>query len=148
MHGATEISNTTEVSIKYVFYRFRKFIIPSLLVSFLIVPIADAIVIQTDRNRNMAYGELFWQEGLGVYGLDDIDLRETYNVPEDHLLPLGFELKYEYPFLSLLFYALLAAIEPGEYNPTHYLVNWILVIVVHLNLILFLYLSYRHWYKS
>jgi hypothetical protein len=96
----------------------------------------------------MAYGEIFWREGLGVYALDDENLRDTYNVPEDHLLPPGFELKYEYPFLCLIFYAILAVVEPGEYNTSHCLVNWILVIVVHLNLILFLYLSHRHWYKT
>ena len=96
----------------------------------------------------MAYGEIFWREGFGVYSLDDVDLRETYDVPEDHLLPPGFELNYEYPILSLFFYSLLAAIEPGEYNPNHPIVNWILVVFVHLNLILILHLSQRYWYKS
>ena len=144
-----ESSDSTDaVSIKSVFLRFRYFIISSLLVSLLIVPFADQIVIQTDRNRNMAYGEIFWQEGFGVYEIDDVALRETYNVPEDHLLPPGFELNYEYPILSLFFYALLAALEPGEFSPSHPIVNWILVLFAHINLILFLYLSQRHWYKS
>ena len=147
-HEPERYVSNDEVSIKYVFRRFWKFIIPSLLVSLLIVPFADQVVIQTDRNRNMAYGEIFWQEGLGVYTINDVDLRHTYNVPEDHLLPQGFELNYEYPILSLFFYALLAAIEPGEFNPNHPIVNWILVLFVHLNLILFLYLSKSHLYKS
>jgi hypothetical protein len=140
--------NYEAVSLKSTFLRFRYFIIPSLLVSLLIVPFSDQIVVQTDRNRSMAYGEIFWQEGFGVYTLDDEDLRENYDVPEDHLLPPGFELNYEYPILSLFFYSVLAAIEPGEYNPHHPIVNWILVVFAHLNLILFLHLSQRHWYKS
>ena len=106
--------SSESVSLTSVFLRFKFFIIPSLLVSLLLVPFTDQVVIQTDRNRNMAYGEVFWEVGFGVYEIDDMDLRVTYNVPEDHLLPPGFELNYEYPILSLFFYALLAAIEPGE----------------------------------
>jgi hypothetical protein len=99
----------------------------------------------------MVYGELFWQEGLAVYDISDKDLNETYNVPEDHMLTGVLNVTYEYPLVTLLFYAALAAIEPGIYNP-HYIANWVLVILVHINLLLFLYIGRGHedkrWFKQ
>lgn len=100
----------------------------------------------------MVYGELFWQEGLGVYELNDENLFHNYSVPEDHLLTGVLNVTYEYPIVTLLFFAGLSALEPGSFGPTHYLVNFVLVLLVHLNLVLFIYLGQeyteRKWFKQ
>ena len=128
-----------DLTIKGVFARYWKYIALSLLVSFTLVPIIDSFVIQRDRNRNMVYGELFWQEGLGVYEISDQDLNETYNAPYDHMLTGVLNVTYEYPIIALLFFACLAAIEPGMYGPNHWLANFVVLILHHVNFILFLY---------
>jgi hypothetical protein len=48
-------------------YEFRKYLVLSLVISILAIPIADAMVIERDRNRNEMYGEAFWIYGFGVY---------------------------------------------------------------------------------
>lgn len=135
-----------------VAYRYRKPVVVSLLVFFLLVPVFESAVIQRDRNRNMVYGELFWHEGLGVYDLNDQDLFYGYGVPEDHLLTGVLNVTYEYPIVTLVFYAVLAIIEPGVFGPFHYFVNWILVVLVHLNLLMFLYLGRAYleerWFRQ
>jgi len=109
------------------------------------VPVFDACVVQKDRNRNMAYGEVFWKVGLDVYSLTDSDLNETFGVPADHLLSAGLDLPYEYPIVTLLFYAALAAIEPGQYHPSHMIVNIVLLLIAHLNLLMFISLGRAYW---
>jgi hypothetical protein len=100
----------------------------------------------------MVYGELFWQEGIGVYEISDRDLNETYNAPEDHTLTGVLNVTYEYPIFALLFFAGLAAIEPGIYGPNHWIVNYVVLILHHLNMILFLYLGRKYleesWFKQ
>jgi len=128
-----------------VFRRYRKYIILSLLISLMLVPVADAMIIQRDRNRDMVYGQLFWQLGLGVYNISDHDLNVTYHAPADHMLTGVLNVTYEYPLVTLLFYALLAAIEPGIYGPSHYIANVVLVLLVNLNALMFLYLSQGYW---
>ncbi len=133
--------------IAQVWTRYRRYLILSLLLTFILVPVVDSFVIQRDRNRNMVFGELFWSEGLDVYDMNDQYLNETFDVPEDHLLTDVLNVTYEYPLITLLFYALIAGIEPGIYGP-HYLVNWITLLIAHLNLILFLYLGQGQWDKK
>ncbi len=111
----------------------------------LLVPVFNAIVIQRDRNRNMAYGELFWHLGFSVYSLTDSDLNHTYGVPADHLLIGPLNVTYEYPVLTLLFYAGLAAIEPGFYESSHMIVNFVMLLIVHLNLLIVLALGRDYW---
>ncbi|MHA2230100.1 MAG: hypothetical protein ACXADL_01965 [Candidatus Thorarchaeota archaeon] len=145
------IAMSQQTTLSGVFHRYKRYIALSLIISLLLVPVFDSFIIQRDRNRNMVYGELFWQEGLAVYDISDRDLNETYNVPEDHLLTGVLNVTYEYPIVTLLFYAALAAIEPGIYSP-HYIANWVLVILVHINLLLFLYVGRgnedRRWFKQ
>ena len=47
-------------------YKFRKYLVLSLIVSLIAIPIADALVIERDRNRNEMYGEAFWRYGFDV----------------------------------------------------------------------------------
>ncbi len=136
-----------ELSLAGVFRRFRRFIILSLLVSLLLVPVADALIVQRDRNRSMVYGDLFWQVGLGVYNISDHDLNVTYHAPADHMLTGVLNVTYEYPIVTLLFYAVLAGIEPGIFGPSHYIANWALVLLAHLDVLAFLYLSQGYWDK-
>jgi hypothetical protein len=141
-----------DLTIKEVFSRYKKFLALSLIVSFILVPIVDSIVVERDRNRNMVYGELFWQEGLGVYEISDRDLNETYNVPEDHMLTGVLNVTYEYPIIALLFFACLAAIEPGVFGPNHWLANFVILIIHHINFVLFLYIGRKYleenWFKQ
>ncbi len=129
-----------------VFRRFRKYFLVSLMISIVLVPVFDSVILQRDRNRNMVYGKLFWQEGLSVYEISDQELNTTYGVPDNHLLTGVLNVTYEYPIMSLLFYAFVAALEPDMYG-VHWLANWLLVVVAHLNLILFLFLGRAHWDK-
>jgi hypothetical protein len=132
--------------------RYKKPLAVSLVLCIILVPVFELTVVQRDRNRNMVYGELFWQEGFNVYDLSDQDLHDDYGVPEDHLLTDVLNVTYEYPVVTLLFYAALAIVEPGFHAPYHFLVNWILVLFVHLNLVLFLYLGQeyldRKWFQQ
>ncbi len=131
---------------------YKKPLAVSLIVCIILVPVFELAVVQRDRNRNMIYGELFWQEGLYVYNLSDQELHDDFGVPDDHLLTGVLNVTYEYPIVTLLFYAALAALEPGFHAPYHFLVNWILVLIVHLNLVLFLYLGReyleRRWFQQ
>jgi len=133
------------------FYRYKKALLISLIFFLLAVPVFDSLIIQRDRNRNMAYGQIFWQEGLKVYDLNDRDLFEKYGVPEDHLLTGVLNVTYEYPVITLFFYAALAALDPGTYEPTHFIVNWVLAIFAHMNFVMFAYLGQSYltnrWFK-
>jgi len=66
--------------------KYRNYLVLSLAVSLVLIPVLDGVIVQRDRNRNMLYGELFLTEGVSVYDLTDQELNETYDVPEDHLL--------------------------------------------------------------
>jgi hypothetical protein len=136
-----------ELNLAQVFHHFRRYIILSLIVSLVLVPVADALIVQRDRNRSMVYGDLFWQVGLGVYKISDHDLNVTYHAPADHMLTGVLNVTYEYPIVTLLFYAVLAGIEPGVFGPSHYIANCALVLLAHLDVMLFLYLSQDYWDK-
>ncbi len=128
----------------HVVTRFQKHLIISIMICMLMVPVADMMILQRDRNRNMVFGELFWTHGVDVYNINDKILNETYGVPADHLLTGVVNVTYEYPIVTLLFYAVVALFEPGMYGP-HWLANWVLVIIAHINLILFLFLGREYW---
>lgn len=131
--------------------KYRNYLVLSLAVSLVLIPVLDGVIVQRDRNRNMLYGELFLTEGVSVYDLTDQELNETYDVPEDHLLTGILNVSYEYPIVTLAFFAGLAAIEPGIFGP-HYLANVVLTIILHLNLILFLYVGQdyleKRWFQQ
>ncbi|MFW9849814.1 MAG: glycosyltransferase family 87 protein, partial [Candidatus Thorarchaeota archaeon] len=124
--------------------KYRNYLVLSLVLSFALVPFLDATIVQRDRNRNMLYGELFLTEGVAVYDLTDKELNETYTVPADHLLTGILNVSYEYPIVALVFFSLLAAIEPGMFGP-HYIVNFVMAFIMHLNIIFFLYLGQDYW---
>ncbi|TXT54624.1 MAG: conserved membrane protein of unknown function [Candidatus Thorarchaeota archaeon] len=137
-----------KLSVFGIIHKFRKPIVVSLVIWSLFVPVVDGIIVQRDRNRNMLYGELFWSRGFGVYDLTDEDLNNTIpNVPEDHLLTDVLNVTYEYPIITLMFFAGIALIEPGVYGP-HYLANWILILVSHMSMVFFVYLSQDYWNKK
>lgn len=137
-----------ELAFAAVYRHYRRYAVLSLVICILLVPISDAVIIQRDRNRNMVYGELFWQIGLGVYGLTDHDLKVTYHAPADHMLTGVLNVTYEYPIITLLFYAVLALIEPGIFGPSHCIANIVLVGLAHVNVLLFLYIGQGNWDKK
>ncbi|MCK5151461.1 MAG: DUF2029 domain-containing protein [Candidatus Thorarchaeota archaeon] len=127
--------------------KYRNYLVLSLAFSILLIPILDTAIVQRDRNRNMLYGELFLTNGVSVYDLTDQELNETYSIPEDHLLTGVLNVSYEYPVVTLVFFASLAALEPGTFGP-HYLANIVLAIIMHFNMVLFLYIGQDHWDKK
>ncbi|MCJ7817314.1 MAG: hypothetical protein MUP60_00555, partial [Candidatus Thorarchaeota archaeon] len=55
-------------------YEHRKYLVLTLVVSLIAIPIADTLIIQRDRNRNEMYGEAFWIYGFSVYDMNDTEL--------------------------------------------------------------------------
>ncbi|MFW9918769.1 MAG: glycosyltransferase family 87 protein [Candidatus Thorarchaeota archaeon] len=136
-----------KISVKEVILRYKNLLILSLALSLFFIPITDFLVIQRDCNRNMLYGELFLTEGIEVYDFTDRYLNETYDIPSDHLLTDVHNVSYEYPIVTLLFYAGLAALEPGWFGP-HYLANVVLVFIFTINIILLLYAGQEYWSRK
>ncbi len=132
------------IPLRKVIRKYRNLLLLSLTLSFILIPVIDSIIIERDRNRNMLYGQVFLIEGLEVFNRTDKDLNETYAVPSDHLLTDVLNVSYEYPIITLLVYAGLAALEPGWYGP-HYIANVLFTLIFHLNIILFLYIGQNYW---
>jgi hypothetical protein len=130
-------------------YRYRKYLVLTLAISLIAIPIADTLVIQRDRNRNEMYGEAFWIYGFGVYTMNDTDLArqmyEDHGFPYDdgdHVLPdyLG-GIAYEYPVFGLIFFAVATWLFPGptpgaEIGLQPLWINFLLALVFNLNLVL------------
>jgi hypothetical protein len=124
-------------------YRYRKYLVLTLAISLIAIPIANVLVIQRDRNRNEMYGEAFWIYGFGVYTLNDTDLAEQmedagypYN-DGYHVLPayLG-GIAYEYPVFGLIFFAVATWLFPGSGGLQPLWINFLLALVFNLNLVL------------
>ncbi len=122
-------------------YEYRKYLVLTLTISMIAIPIANVLVIQRDRNRNEMYGEAFWIYGFGVYNMNDSELAVAL---EDmgfndgtHTLPgyLG-GVKYEYPVFGLIFFAIATWLFPGTGDLQPLWLNFILVLVFNLNLAL------------
>ncbi len=125
-------------------YRYRKYLVLTLAISLIAIPIADTLVIQRDRNRNEMYGEAFWKYGFGVYTLNDTDLaqlmEDEWGFPYNdgyHVLPdyLG-GIAYEYPVFGLIFFAVATWLFPGQGGLQPLWINFILALVFNLNLVL------------
>lgn len=122
-------------------YEYRKYLVLTLAISMIAIPIADILVIQRDRNRNEMYGEAFWIYGFGVYNMDDEELAEAlagmgFN-DGTHTLPdyLG-GVKYEYPVFGFIFFAIATWLFPGTGYLQSLWLNFLLVLVFNLNLAL------------
>ena len=118
----------------------RKYLLLTLALSMIAIPVADALVIQRDRNRNEMYGEAFWIFGFSVYEMTDSEVAEAMGDPYDdgqHILPpyLG-NITYEYPVFGLIFFAIASWLYPGVGGLQHLWLNFILVLVFMLNLVL------------
>lgn len=127
-------------AISFKIYEFRKYLVLSLVISMIAIPIATIFVIERDRNRNEMYGEAFWIYGFNIYNMTDHELAEVMGpdwVDTDHELPdyLG-NITYEYPIFGLIFFAIATGIFPGAHGLQHEWLNFILVLVFNLNLIL------------
>ncbi|TFH06708.1 MAG: hypothetical protein E4H14_10215, partial [Candidatus Thorarchaeota archaeon] len=99
-------------------YEHRKYLVLTLVVSLIAIPIADTLIIQRDRNRNEMYGEAFWIYGFTVYDMNDTQLATELEYlgfnDGNHTLPayLG-GVKYEYPVFALIFFAIATWLFPG-----------------------------------
>ena len=122
-------------------YEYRKYLVLSLAISMIAIPIANVLVIQRDRNRNEMYGEAFWIYGFSVYDMNDSEIAKNlaYMGFDDgtHTLPpyLG-GVKYEYPVFGLIFFAIATWLFPGTGPLQPLWLNFLLVLVFNLNLAL------------
>ncbi|MFW9973942.1 MAG: hypothetical protein ACFFDQ_01565 [Candidatus Thorarchaeota archaeon] len=124
-------------------YRYRKYLVLTLVISLIAIPIADVLVIQRDRNRNEMYGEAFWIYGFGVYTMNDTYLAESmedlgfpYNDGEHVLPPYLSQVEYEYPVFGFIFFAIATWMFPGAGGLQPLWLNFLLVLVFNLNLVL------------
>jgi hypothetical protein len=129
-------------AISFKIYEFRKYLVLSLVISLIAIPVAEFFVIQRDRNRNEMYGEAFWIYGFNVYNMTDHELAaamggEWASNVSQHTLPayLG-NITYEYPVFGLVFFAIATGLFPGAHGLQHLWLNLILVLVFNLNLVL------------
>ena len=134
-------------------YEHRKYLVLTLVVSMLAIPIADTLIIQRDRNRNEMYGEAFWIYGFTVYDMNDTQLATElehlgFN-DGNHTLPayLG-GVKYEYPVFALIFFAIATWLFPGTGGLQPMWLNFLLVLVFNLNLALIAILLKEKIYKT
>ncbi len=143
-------------AISFKIYELRKYLVLSLVISMIAIPIANTLVIQRDRNRNEMYGEAFWVYGFNVYNMTDNEvaaamdarLNITHFQDGDHVLPdyLG-NITYEYPVFGLIFFAIATLLFPGVSEYQHMWMNFILVLVFNLNLVLMAILLKDKIYK-
>ncbi|MGY5873203.1 MAG: hypothetical protein RTV72_13215 [Candidatus Thorarchaeota archaeon] len=133
-------------------YEHRKYLVLTLVVSMLAIPIADTLIIQRDRNRNEMYGEAFWIYGFSVYDMNDTELAtalEEMGFNDGyHTLPayLG-GVKYEYPVFGLIFFAIATWLFPSTGGLQPLWLNFLLVLVFNLNLVLIAILLKEKLYK-
>jgi len=129
-------------AISFKIYEMRKYLILSLAISMIAIPIANSLVIQRDRNRNEMYGEAFWIYGFSIYDMTDQELADA--LPPEwgfndglHVLPayLG-NITYEYPVFGLVFFAIGTFLFPGVNDFQSLWLNFLLVLVFNLNLVL------------
>ncbi|MCF2135749.1 MAG: hypothetical protein K9W43_00745 [Candidatus Thorarchaeota archaeon] len=129
-------------AISFKIYEMRRYLVLSLVISMVAIPIANMFVIERDRNRNEMYGEAFWIYGFKVYDMTDQELVESLP-PEwgfndgQHTLPsyLG-NIKYEYPVFGLIFFAIAVWLFPGVNGLQPLWLNFLLVLTFNLNLVL------------
>jgi hypothetical protein len=135
-------------------YEHRKYLVLTLVISLIAIPIADTLIIQRDRNRNEMYGEAFWIYGFAIYDMNDTELASLPEMTEMgfndgyHTLPdyLG-GVKYEYPVFGLIFFAIATWLFPGTGGLQPLWLNFLLVLVFNLNLALIAILLKEKLYK-
>jgi len=135
-------------------YEHRKYLVLTLVISLIAIPIADTLIIQRDRNRNEMYGEAFWIFGFSVYDMNDTELAS-----EPQMANMGFNdgyhtlpaylggVKYEYPVFGLIFFAIATWLFPGAGGLQPLWLNFLLVLVFNLNLALIAILLREKLYK-
>ncbi|NWF96410.1 MAG: hypothetical protein HXY34_09755 [Candidatus Thorarchaeota archaeon] len=129
-------------TISYKIYEMRRYLVLSLVISIVAIPIGNSLVIQRDRNRDEMYGEAFWIYHFEVYNMTDEELAAAlppewgYNDGE-HTLPsyLG-NITYEYPVFALIFFSIATWLFPGVNDLQPLWLNFLLVLVFNLNLVM------------
>ncbi len=129
-------------AISYKIYELRRYLVLSLVISIIAIPIGDMLVIQRDRNRNEMYGEAFWIYGFEVYNMTDAELLRIippewgFNDTEHNLPDYLGNITYEYPVFCMLFFAIAVWLFPGVNELQSLWINFLLVLVFNLNLVL------------
>ncbi|MEM4735678.1 MAG: hypothetical protein QXS20_08185, partial [Candidatus Thorarchaeota archaeon] len=129
-------------AVSYKIYELRRYLVLSLVISIIAIPLGNVLVIQRDRNRCEMYGEAFWLYGFAVYNMTDHELVSMLP-PEwgfddgEHVLPdyLG-NITYEYPVFGLIFFAVAVWLFPGVNDLQPLWLNFLLTLVFHLNIVL------------
>jgi len=129
-------------TISYKIYEMRRYLVLSLVISIIAIPIGDALVIQRDRNRSEMYGEAFWIYGFEVYNMTDQELLAKlppeWNFTEDKNALPGYlgNITYEYPVFGMLFFAIAVWLFPGVNSLQPLWLNFLLILVFNLNLVM------------
>jgi hypothetical protein len=126
---------------KQTFLDYKKFFLISFVIGMIAIAISNVIIIQRDRNRNEVYGELFWEYGLEVYNFNDDYLRQEFDVPEDSLLGDYLNVTFEYPPLTLYFFAIMTGVYPGVYGFQHIFINMVMFFFFNLNVLLIIHMG-------
>ncbi|RDE17910.1 MAG: hypothetical protein C4K49_00530 [Candidatus Thorarchaeota archaeon] len=129
-------------AISYKIYEMRKYLVLSLIISIVAIPIANSFVVERDRNRNEMYGEAFWIYGFEIYNMTDSQLADAlppewgFNASLYALPPYLGNITYEYPVFGLIFFAIAVWLYPGVGGLQPLWLNFLLVLVFNLNLVL------------
>ena len=85
-------------SLKYVFLAF---IILHIVLGAIVTPLFSS-----DFERNIFYGEAFWEHGFQVYDLTPLEIDPNYSIGDPTSGILAYEnTTYDYPTIQLLFWA-------------------------------------------
>jgi hypothetical protein len=99
-----EIQGTLDLMVKNlgsVKYLFLGLIVLHILLGAIITPLFTS-----DFERNIFYGEAFWEHGFQVYDLTPLDIDPNYSIGDPTSGFLAYEnTTYDYPTIQLLFWA-------------------------------------------
>ncbi|MHA1976855.1 MAG: hypothetical protein ACW98I_08160 [Candidatus Hodarchaeales archaeon] len=111
-------------SLKFVFY--------FLIVTHLILGIFFFPILTSDFERNLFYGEAFWEHGFQVYDMTPLEIDPGYSIGDPTSGILSYpNTTYDYPTLQLLFWAGMANLPFPQITA-----KWVLSIFDILNTIL------------
>jgi hypothetical protein len=125
----------------------KKLLLFSLTAGFLLIILAEGYSQHVDRNRNLVYGSLFWEYGFNVYDFSDEYIRENFGALDDFSLGCNLNITYEYPPLTLLFFAGMSSLPVGI-GSQRILVNLVLFLIADINVLLVWQMGKRYRKKK
>jgi hypothetical protein len=123
-------------SVKYVFLAF---ILLHILLGAMITPLFSS-----DFERNIFYGEAFWEHGFQVYDLTPLEIDPNYSIGDPTSGMLAYEnTTYDYPTIQLLFWAGMVLLPFPQIT-----IKWVLSFFDILNCVMLFILLKRHSHED